>query len=331
MIFQGHYSDVTVPEIALTPFVLQRANQLSGKPALIDGLSGRTISYSQLAQRVRHTAKSLVCRGYRKGDVFAIYSPNSPEYAVAFHAIATIGGVVTTVNPRRTVDELAYQLNDSGAKLLITTSQLIDKALAAAERSNVREIITFDHDEGALPFAELFESVMTPSEAPTNALIDPRNDPVALLYPSRVSGRDIALTRTHYSLVADICRFDAVSGVDESDVVAGVAPVSRGYGTFMLMTHALWRGVTVVTLPRFDPDEFLRTIEVYRMTKACLMSQAALALARHPAIDHFDLSSLKLITTGGGRDEKIALECGRRLGCAVRQGFEAIDSDVAST
>jgi len=326
MIFRSHYPDVAIPEIALTPFVLHRANQLAGKPALIDGLSGRAITYSQFASRVRHTAKSLASRGYRKGDVFAIYSSNLPEYVIAFHAIAAIGGIVTTVNPRRTADELAHQLNDSGAKCLITASQFSEKALAAVHRSegrsNVREIFAFDHAGGALPFVELFESVMEPSEAPTNALIDPRNDLAALPYSGGVADSPKGVMRTHYSLVANLCQFDAVSRVDESDVVIGVVPFFHTYGMFTLMMHALRRGASVVTLPRFDPEPFLRAVEVYRVTKAYLAPPIVLALARHPMIDRFDLSSLDLIAAGSGpQDENVALECERRLRCPVRQGY----------
>ncbi|MGH9838760.1 MAG: AMP-binding protein [Blastocatellia bacterium] len=322
MIFRSPYPDVTIPEMALTPFVLRRANQLAGKPALIDGLSGRTITYSQLVSRVRRTAKSLVSRGYRKGDVFAIHSANLPEYAVAFHAIATIGGIVTTVNPRHTAGQLADQLNDAGAKCLITTSQFSDQALAATERSNVREVFAFDHTGDALPFVELFESVMEPSEAPTNALIDPRNDLAALPYSSGGAGFPKGVMRAHYSLVANLCQFDAVSRIDESDVVIGVIPFFHAYGMFMLMMHALWRGVTVVTLPRFDPEPFLRAVEVYRVTKAYLAPPILIVLARHPMVDRFDLSSLNLITAGSApRGENVALECERRLHCPVRQGY----------
>jgi acyl-coenzyme A synthetase/AMP-(fatty) acid ligase len=85
--------DVEIPDVPLTDFVLGRAGGLGEKPALIDGPSGRTITYAQLAESVRAVAAGLAERGFGKGDVLAHYAPNLPEYAVAFHAVATVGGV----------------------------------------------------------------------------------------------------------------------------------------------------------------------------------------------------------------------------------------------
>src|SRR6185312_16417965 len=85
MIFRSPYPDVTIPSIPLTRFVLEQAIARGDKPALIDGPSGRTITYAQLAAAIPRVAASLARRGLRKGDVCAIYSPNLPEYAVAFH------------------------------------------------------------------------------------------------------------------------------------------------------------------------------------------------------------------------------------------------------
>src|SRR5436190_20622191 len=92
------YPDVTIPEVPLTPFVLGRAAELGEKAALVDGPSGRTISYSELAEAVRRVGAGLSARGLRKGDVFAIFCPNLPEFVVAFHAVSSIGGINTTIN-----------------------------------------------------------------------------------------------------------------------------------------------------------------------------------------------------------------------------------------
>src|SRR5262249_28654899 len=107
MIFRSPYPDVPIPDVSLTPFVLRPAPRLADMPSLIDASSGRTLTYGALAQEVRAVAAGLVHRGFRKGDVFGIYAPNCPEYAVALLAITSIGGIATTVNPLATADELA--------------------------------------------------------------------------------------------------------------------------------------------------------------------------------------------------------------------------------
>lgn len=84
MIYSGGQLDAEVPDVDLASFVLRRAGELGGKPALIDGPSGRALSYAELERSVRSFAAGLAGRGFVKGDTFAIYMPNAPEYAVAF-------------------------------------------------------------------------------------------------------------------------------------------------------------------------------------------------------------------------------------------------------
>ncbi|HAF22574.1 MAG TPA: hypothetical protein DCK93_06610 [Blastocatellia bacterium] len=81
MIFRGPFAEVIIPEIPITSFVFQNAKDRGEKPALIDGPSGRVITYSQLADSISRVAASLATRGFKKGDVFGILSPNVPEYA----------------------------------------------------------------------------------------------------------------------------------------------------------------------------------------------------------------------------------------------------------
>src|SRR5438477_2638194 len=159
MIFRGPYPDVAIPEVSLTDFIFQTMGEFKDKPALIDGPSGRALTYGQFEDAVRRTAASLAQRkGLRKGDVFGIFSTNCLEYGVAFHAVAMLGGVSTLVNPLYTAEEAAFQLNDSGAKFLVTSAQFVDKAREAAEQSKIEELFVFGEAEAATPFDSLLES-----------------------------------------------------------------------------------------------------------------------------------------------------------------------------
>src|SRR5919201_1181416 len=111
------FPDVEIPDVTLTDFVLARTGELGEKPALIDAPSVRTITYAQLAESVRAVAGGLAERGFGKGDVFAHYAPNLPEYPVAFHAVATLGGINTTASPLLAAEELTRQLRDCRARL----------------------------------------------------------------------------------------------------------------------------------------------------------------------------------------------------------------------
>ena len=126
MIYRSPFPDVHVPEIPLQEHVFELADRWADKPALIDGPSDRTVTYGQLRATSRAAAVGLAARGFAKGDVFAIFSPNLPDFAVAFFGVATAGGINTTINPLYTALELNRQLKDSGAKFLV--SQVTIKA-----------------------------------------------------------------------------------------------------------------------------------------------------------------------------------------------------------
>lgn len=330
MIFESRYENVDIPEITTPQWVLQRAKEFGQRPALIDGLSGRAIAYHQLQQRARHAAKSLTLRGYRKGDIFLIYSPNTPEYAIAFHAIAMIGGIIASINPLLSFEESEHWINRLQAKCILTTSHFMEKARQLKARTAVTEIFTFDQSRQSSPFGELFESVMLPNEAPTHALIYPRRDVLALSLTSGVTGNPRVVVQTHRNYVSNLCQVEAVDPIKEGEVFVGVAPFHHVYGRFMLLCHALRHGATVVTLPRFELATFLRAIETYRATRAPVTPPVISLLATSPMVDQFDLSSLThLYSTGSPQDPEIAARCAARLGCIIKQGYGLTEAGPA--
>jgi acyl-CoA synthetase (AMP-forming)/AMP-acid ligase II len=317
MNFDNSLSLSTVPEIPLAQFVLQHALQLGAKAALIDGASGRTLSYAQLWAQVRHVAKSLVQRGYRKGDVFALYSPNLPEYAVSFHAITTMGGVVSPVNPRCTPNELAAQLNEMRAKCLLTVGACLNHALQIVEQTSLREIFTFDSAPHAKHFAELCESILQENEVPTDALIEPRHDLAVLLGETDLPKKE---ARTHHSFALSLLQL-ASSEVAQPpvarEVFLGSAPFHQP-PSFLLLNYALYCGATVVTMPRFEPLAFLHTLQKYRVTRAALNSPLVELLATDALVEQYDLSALQMIyVTDAILEEASAQRCDARLHCHV--------------
>ncbi|HMH43819.1 MAG TPA: AMP-binding protein, partial [Pyrinomonadaceae bacterium] len=104
MIFRAPYPDVTIPEVSITDFIFASTAAFKDKTALVDGPTGRSLTYAEFEDAVRRTAASLAARGFKKGDVFAIFSTNCVEYAIAFHAVAILGGINTTLNPLYTAE-----------------------------------------------------------------------------------------------------------------------------------------------------------------------------------------------------------------------------------
>jgi acyl-CoA synthetase (AMP-forming)/AMP-acid ligase II len=298
------------------------------KPALIDGPSGRTITYGELVERARLVAGGLAARGFQAGEVFAIYLPNLPEYAVAFYGVLLAGGTNTTINPLYTVEELAAQLNDAGARYLLTIPPFLDKAVEAAGRSGVREVFVLGEAQGATPFAALLRSGHQPPEV----TIDPHRDLATVPYSSGTTGLPKGVMLTHHNLVANLCQLQPVWDVGEDDVVVAVLPFFHIYGQVVLMAAALWRGATLVTMPRFDLEQFLTVLQDYRVSLAFLVPPIVLALAKHPLVDRFDLSALQFINSGAAPlGAELEEACSKRLDCLVFQGYGLTETSPVLT
>jgi acyl-CoA synthetase (AMP-forming)/AMP-acid ligase II len=98
-----------------------------------------------------------------------------------------------------------------------------------------------------------------------------------------------------------------------------VLPFFHIYGLVCLMNTMLERGAT---MPRFELAEFLRVIQHYRITRAFVVPPIVLALAKHPLVDEFDLSSLQLMGSGAAPlSAELEVACGERLGCRMQQGY----------
>jgi acyl-CoA synthetase (AMP-forming)/AMP-acid ligase II len=317
MIYSGGQLDAEVPDVDLATFVLRRAGELGGKPALIDGPSGRALSYAELERSVRSFAAGLAGRGFVKGDTFAIYMPNAPEYAVAFHGVVAAGGRCTTANPLYTARELGAQLADCGAQMLLTVPACLDVACQAAQQAGGCEVFALGEANQGASFSELLGD---PEAAPRVA-IDPAVDIAAIPYSSGTTGLSKGVMLSHRNLVANMVQSEGALAHSPDDVVIAVLPFFHVYGMCIIMNLGLLGGATLVTMPRFELGQFLDLLERYRVTRAYVVPPIALALAKHPAVEGRDLSALTHILCGAaplGAD--LAEEVAERIGCSVSQG-----------
>ena len=328
MIFHSPFPAISFPDVPLVPFVLERARALGAKPALIDGASGRTLTYAELYDAVQRTAAGLSARGLAKGDVFAIISPNTIEYALAFHGVAHAGGVVTTINPLSTQEDIAHQLTDAGAKFMLTAPALFEKARAAAEAAGVRELfVVGEAPAGATPFAALLEH----EERAPAVEIDPHNDLAALPYSSGTTGLHKGVMLTHRNLVANLCQIAGTEQFSGDDTLVCVLPLFHIYGMQVIMNQGLRVGATIVLLPRYELRELLQAIETYRITFAHFVPPIMLALTRQPCVADYDLSSLKVIFSAAAPlSAELAREVAAHTGCFVKQGYGMTEAAPAT-
>jgi acyl-CoA synthetase (AMP-forming)/AMP-acid ligase II len=310
--------DLEVPDSDVTSFVLEHAAERGDEAALIDGPTGRQLTYGELASTVRSFAAGLAERGFGKGDRLGVYMPNIPEYAVAFHGATSAGGACTTVNPLYTADELARQLADAGARVLLTVPPFLDAARDAAAAAGVEDVVVVGEAQGATPFAELLAD---PADAP-DVEIDAENDLAVLPYSSGTTGLPKGVMLTHHNLVVNICQTQAGFPIEPDDTLIGVLPFFHIYGMTVIMNQGLRAGATIVTMPRFELEHFLELIERHRVTRAYVVPPIALALAKHPAVEGRDLSALRTIMSGAAPlGAELIEQVADRIGCAVIQGY----------
>ncbi|MDH3733197.1 MAG: 4-coumarate--CoA ligase family protein [Gemmatimonadota bacterium] len=337
MIFRSPHPEVEIPDQSFSEYLFPDLEKRRDRAALIEGGTGRTVTYGELVDLSTAVALGLIARGIEPGDVVAICSPNVPEYAIAFHGIAMCGACSTTLNPLQTVEEISHQIADSGARLFVTIPPLLEKALAVAGRTEIEDVFVFgDVEEGqdATNFSELVDAGHRarqtaaavgghdPLETLGDLVADSAETVVTLPYSSGTTGKPKGVMLTHRNLVANIEQYLLADPVEEDEVVIAVLPFFHIYGMVVVMSACLRAGATLVTLPRFDLEQFLGTIQEHRVTRAYLVPPIILALAKHPLIDDYDLSSLEYVTSGAAPlGAEVALSCQNRLGVRVSQGY----------
>ncbi|MGC4915132.1 4-coumarate--CoA ligase family protein [Streptomyces albogriseolus] len=310
--FRSEYADVTPVELPIHEAVLARAAEFGSTPALIDGTDGTTLTYEQLDRFHRRVAAGLAEAGVRKGDVLALHSPNTIAFPTAFYAATRAGASVTTVHPLATPEEFAKQLKDCAARWIVTVSPLLDSARGAAELAGgVEEIFVCDSAPG---HRSLIDMLACTGPEPVVG-IDPAEDVAALPYSSGTTGTPKGVMLTHRQIATNLAQLQPSITAGPGDRVLAVLPFFHIYGLTALMNAPLRQGATVVVLPRFELETFLAAIQNHRITALYVAPPIVLALAKHPLVAAYDLSSLKhVISAAAPLDAHLAAACARRLG-----------------
>ncbi|MGW7385911.1 4-coumarate--CoA ligase family protein [Streptomyces sp. NPDC054794] len=310
--FRSEYADVPAVELPIHEAVLGHAAEFGDRPALIDGTDGTTLTYEQVDRFHRRIAAALADAGVRKGDVLALHSPNTVAFPTAFYAATRAGATVTTVHPLATPEEFAKQLTDSAARWIVTVSPLLESARRAAELAGgVQEIFVCDSAPGHRSLIDLLGSTAPEPDV----AIDPAEDVAALPYSSGTTGIPKGVMLTHRQIATNLAQLEPAVTAGPDDRILAVLPFFHIYGLTALMNAPLRHGATVVVLPRFDLETFLAAIETHRITGLYVAPPIVLALAKHPAVARYDLSSLQyVISAAAPLDARLAAACARRLG-----------------
>ncbi|MDY0910934.1 AMP-binding protein [Microbacterium sp. CFBP9034] len=325
--FTSAYPDVDIPALSVYDYLFgSLEGDDLGKVALIDPATGAETTYGVLRAQIDAFAGALAARGVGPGaaegeqTVLGLLCPNVPAFATVFHGILRAGATVTTINSLYTPGEIEKQLRDAGATWLITVSPLLPQAVAAAEAVGIPHdrVIVLD---GAAGHPNLRDLLTEQSPAP-EVSFDPATHVAVLPYSSGTTGIPKGVMLSHRNLVANVQQCRVNIDLRETDRVLAVLPFFHIYGMTVLLNLALRQRASLVTMPKFDLVEFLTNIQKFQCTYLYIAPPIAVALAKHPIVDQFDISSVHTVFSGAAPlDGDTAELAGRRINARMMQGY----------
>ncbi|WP_396915906.1 4-coumarate--CoA ligase family protein [Mycolicibacterium sp.] len=313
MSFASPFADVRIPAVSVYDYLFADLGaDDADRVALVDAKTGTETTYAEMVGRVDAFAGALAARGIGVGDVVALFSPNSSAFAIAFHGILRSGATATTVNALFTAKDIAKQLTDSKARLLLTVNALLPQAREGAAAAGLTEEQVVVLDGAGLPDGHPAPDVS----------FDPATHLAVLPYSSGTTANPKGVMLTHGNLTANVAQIRPLQGMHADDRLLAVLPFFHIYGMTVLLNAALHARAKLAIMPSFDLAEFLDNIATHRCTYAYIAPPVAVALAKHPLVDSYDLSSLKGIMSGAASlDAELGHAVSNRLGCNVVQGY----------
>jgi fatty-acyl-CoA synthase len=271
-------------------------------PAIVQGT--RRVSYADLARSTDALAAKLAGLGVEKGDRVAYLGPNDIATFETLFATTRLGAIFVALNTRLAGPEIAYLLGDCTPKALVLAPELGSTADAAIDLCVVRPHVIHLNavGRGHLESAPRYRSMEPPAEPEVSLA-----DPAIILYTSGTTGKPKGAVLTHGNITWNTVNQFAHFTISSNDVVLCSAPLFHVLGLGQITLPALYAGGTVVVMPKFDPGEFLATIETERVTAFPLAPTMMQMLCEHPAWKTADLSSVTCVVYGGSTiSERVA-------------------------
>jgi acyl-CoA synthetase (AMP-forming)/AMP-acid ligase II len=315
--------------------VERSATARPNSPCLVNGLNNDTVLYKDFGARVGAAQRGFRALGIGKGNVVGLHLPNCPEYIIAFNALASLGAVVTTSNPAYSPTELTHQFRDSGAELVVTIPALEGVVREAANKTlgmKASSVVTLG-SPGASFLTEDVTAAAALRALPAIEAVDGPSTLFCLPYSSGTTGLPKGVRLSHSNLTVNLEQSLVALKMQPTEAILAVLPFYHIYGITCLMGMPLLQGASVVTLPKFDPPQFLGTIQKYKCGFLFIVPPIISFLAKHPLVGSFDLSHVRSIFSGAAPldgDTQTAVE--RRFPLAsVRQGYGMTECSPIAT
>ncbi|RZB41320.1 uncharacterized protein BDFB_006543 [Asbolus verrucosus] len=326
-----------IPSENVVEFIFKNNENWIEEPAATCGVSGRSFTFGMLRMLINRCAQALLGHcGMRPREVVGLLLPNIPEYIIVSHGALEAGLTVTFVNPLYTPDEIKRQFENAGVKMIVTIPLLLEVATTIAPQlRDYRTTICIGGDDDPLNNVHGLQSLLSAGHASDIPGINPRE--IAILpYSSGTTGLPKGVMLSHYNLVANLIQGEhpALEDVESREgkrhTVLTALPFFHIYGFNGILNMCLKNGVHIVSIPKFTPEDYIKTLVKYKPTFVCVVPSLLLFLATHPAVTKDHLSSIEAVQSGAaplteGLLQKFRQKVGRD-DILIRQGYGMTES-----
>ncbi|XP_052274897.1 uncharacterized protein LOC127874556 [Dreissena polymorpha] len=322
---------VEIPNVSIGQYILNGFNKRDDKIALVEGITDKKTTFAELHEQIQHVTSNLSALGFGPGHVACLCGFNAPEFAHVFCSVTLLGGALTIANPQLTAGELQTQVNETGTSVLFVTPDCVEKAKVVSQTSKqIRHVIVVGHHH-ELP---TLEKLMRPRPHVTPVVVDPASHVALLPFSSGTTGLPKGVMLTHRNLVAELAALSHEHFLPFGDGDSSLAalPMVHIAGLVIGLLNPLSQGAAVVTLPRFQPDTFLASLEKYKTTFSLIAPPVVNFLATDPSVERYDLSHWRTPYSGAAPLGKDLTETVvRKLGLTgLRQGYGMSETSPAT-
>src|SRR5579864_5273923 len=320
--------------IPLTPirFLRYARQQFPGKTAIVCG--DQRFTYDEFAERASRLAGAIVAAGIKPGDRVAFLSGNCHRLLEAYYGVLEAGAVLLPLNIRLATAEMAFILNDSGAKLLFLEKQFLEIVDSfRGSVSTVQKFILLDSDAQAGWLSpKNYEQLLAASAAHHAEVMDfDENSLAELFYTSGTSANPKGVMLTHRNVYLHALNVAINFSSSRDTVELHTIPLfhANGWGVAHSLTFV---GATHVMIHKFETTEVFRLIQQERVHACSLVPTMATALVNCPNRPKYDLSSLQRITIGGAASSPTLMrEVEEKLGCTCFSGYGLTETSPVLT
>ncbi|KIW87279.1 uncharacterized protein Z519_12182 [Cladophialophora bantiana CBS 173.52] len=347
-IAKSPFPRLNIPEKDIFSFLFQREDRPFPEqhPIFQDADTDKIYTYADIKRMALDFGAGLKARfDWKKGDVITLFAANDIDSPGVILGTLWAGGVVTPANAGYTARELAYQLKDSGARVVATQYHCLQTAREACKTVGISEdcIVLLGQQRDPTGRVQHYTSIRNTSGATRyrrNKIL-PKTDIAFLVYSSGTTGKPKGVRLSHYNLISNVCQLQPGEQYNLTwdgsrttadiplpragaggDKILACLPFFHIYGLTTTIHNPLYTGTTTIVLSKFEIEKWCSLVQKHSITFSYIVPPIVLLLCKHPAVSSYDLSSIRMTNSGAAPLSREMVEsCFKRTGIRVKQGY----------